>query len=181
MSNILLHSRGTCRPQVLPARSPSPPPGRGTSPWFAPASAPLPGPPPRPKGIPTGGATASPLAVSKWTSDNTSWRWASSMSLRAKWNCCQIPLHWVKMGEPDPTWDWCRGVRGMAFPHSDIFCNLCSCRWLGTESMVSLCQTMAMVTKCTVATISLLDQNTTTDSITDTLVHLCVCLSHTDT
>ena len=81
----------------------------------------------------TGGVTASLLAVSKQTSDNTSQSWASSRSLRAKWKCCWVPHHWVRWKNQIPTWDWCRGARGMPIPHGDIFLNLCSCRWLGTE------------------------------------------------
>ena len=134
MSNILLHSREAWGPWVLPEKSPPPPLGRATSPWSVPAWAPLPGPSPRCKGSPIRGATASLLAGSKQTSDNTSQSWASSRFLRAKWNCCWVPpLLGEDVGTQIPTWDLCRGARGMPIPHSDVFSNLHNCRWLGME------------------------------------------------
>ena len=100
------------------------PSGRGTSLWMTPGLAPPPGPSPRPTGRPTGGATTSILAVSKWTSDSTSWSWASPKSQRAKWNCVQVSPSLGEGGGIEPPWVRCRGARVMPVPHGDIHSSL---------------------------------------------------------
>ena len=98
---------------------------------------------------------------------------ASSMSLRAKLNCCQVP---PSLGEDGGTRSLLKISVGVPEGHL-CFMAMYSliCTAVGGQVwslMGSSHQTMAVVTRHTTASISSLDHNATTGSVTNTTVHL---------